>query len=342
VGSALRRFVALVRSSQLIGLSKKKIVAVATFGAAIAALTPPCIAQIYPDRPIHLISAYPAGGQTDIVARIIAPALTQALGKSVVVEDRPGGDGIVGFNYVSKARPDGYTLLIGNSSMLAVTVNIVKDLPFDAIKDFAPVIALGKGPFVLEVNPKLPVHSLPELIALAKQQPGKLNFGLGNLGSIPQIVSEELKQRAGVTWVNIDYKGAGPMLVDLLGGQTDLTVDNLSSSISSIKAGRLRAIAVTDKTNLLPGVPTIEESGYSGIHAESWHGVLAPAHAPPAIVQKLNQTINGILKRPEIIKQLNTLSLSVLGGSPSDFADLIKRDKIYWAGVIKSTGVKLN
>ncbi|MGI4811873.1 MAG: Bug family tripartite tricarboxylate transporter substrate binding protein [Janthinobacterium lividum] len=295
----------------------------------------------YPTHSIRLIAPYPAGGQTDIVARIVAPPLSEALGQSVVVENKPGGNGLVGHDFVAKAKPDGYTLLAGNSAMLAVTVSMIKDMPYDPRKDFAPIMLVGGGAYVLEVNPKLPVKNLAELIALAKREPGKLNFGVGGLGSIPHLLSEQIQQHAGIKWTNINYKGSGPMLIDLLGGQIDVTVDNVSSSLESIRAGRLRAIALTDKATLLPDVPTIEAAGLPGIKAYSWHGILAPAHTPPEVVAKLNEALRQIVKRPDVVKQLNSLGIDVIGGSPADFSAHIARENVHWADIVKSTGAKI-
>ena len=196
----------------------------------------------YPTKPIRLVVPYPPGGQSDIVGRAIAQPLSEALGQPVVVDNKAGASGLIGHDFVAKAAPDGYTLLVGNSAMLAVAVTMINDLPYHPLRDFAPIIRVGGGAYVLEVNPKLPVHSVADLLALARREPGKLNIGIGGLGSLPHLLSEQVQKVAGVQWTTVNYKGGGPMLLDLLGGQIEVTVDNVSSSSEYIKAGRLRPL----------------------------------------------------------------------------------------------------
>jgi tripartite-type tricarboxylate transporter receptor subunit TctC len=295
----------------------------------------------YPTKTIRLIAPYAPGGQTDIVARLVAQPLSEALGKPVVVENRPGGNGVLGHDYVAKAEPDGYTLLVGNSAMLAVMPNLAA-LPYDPRKDFAPIVLAAGGPLVLEVNPSLPVHSLQDLIALAKSKPGKLNNGMGGLGTIHHLLTELIRVKAGIDFANVPYKGAGPMLVDLLSGQVDFAIDNTSSSSAYLKSGRLRAIAVSKKTDLLPGVPTLEEAGIPGSEAVAWHGLLAPPGTPQPIVDRLNSELVQILKRPETIEKLKVLGLDLIASNPAEFSEFIRTENQRWAEVAKASRAKVD
>lgn len=314
----------------------------ALVGGAVAlggiAQAPFAQAGAYPSKPVRLIAPYPPGGQTDIVARALAAPLAEALGQTVVVENKSGGNGIVGDDYVAKAQPDGYTLLVGNSATLAVSVSLMTQ-PFDPLKDFAPITVVAGGPLVLEVNPALPVHSLAELIALAKAKPDELNSGV-SYGSIHHLLNELIKLQTGASWADVQYKGAGPMLIDLIGGQIDFTIDNISSSIGYINSGRLRAIAVSKKTDLLPGVPTLEEAGLRGAEAGAWHSVLAPAQTPPEVVHRLNAEIVKILHRPDVVTTLAQLGLDVVGDTPEEFAAFLRAENARWAGVARDAHVK--
>ncbi|MBD1586614.1 Bug family tripartite tricarboxylate transporter substrate binding protein [Pseudomonas typographi] len=296
----------------------------------------------YPDHPVKLVAPYPPGGQTDIVARIVATELSTEIGQPVVVENRPGSNGLLGHAQVAAAKADGYTLLLGNSAMLAVTVKMVDNMPYDPLTSFAPIAVVGGGPYVLEVKDSLPAKTLPQFLDLAKHNPGTLNFGLGGYGSLPHLLSEQLQFETGARWLTVGYKGAGPMLVDLLSGQLDFSIDNLSSSLEYIKSGRVRALAVSDKTDQLPGVPTFAEAGLPNVNARSWHGVLAPAGTAPAIVAQLNAAIAKSLAKPAVIEKLRAAGVDVLGGSPEDFAKLIASENQRWGAVVAQTGAKLD
>lgn len=319
-------------------MSKGRISALAL---AFAALFSTAAHAAYPDHPVKLIAPYPPGGQTDIVARIVATELTSELGQPVVVENRSGSNGLLGHAQVAAAKPDGYTLLLGNSAMLAVTVKMMDNMPYDPLTSFAPIAVVGGGPYVLEVKDGLPAKTLQEFLALAKREPGKLNFGLGGYGSLPHLLSEQLQYETGARWLTVGYKGAGPMLVDLLSGQMDFSIDNLSSSLEYIKSGRVRALAVSDKTDQLPGVPTFAEAGLPSVNARSWHGVLAPAGTPPEVVAQLNAALVKSLAKPAVIEKLRVAGVDVLGGSPADFSKLIASENQRWGAVVTQTGAKL-
>ncbi|MFG1478338.1 tripartite tricarboxylate transporter substrate binding protein [Xanthobacter sp. V4C-4] len=308
--------------------------------AALTLLAGTAGAADYPAKTIRLIAPYPPGGQTDIVARLVADPLSAALGQPVVVENKPGGNGIIGHDYVAKAAPDGYTLLVGNSAMLSVMPNLTKT-PFDPRKDFAPVVLAAGGPLVLEVNPALPVTNVQELIALAKAKPGQLNNGMGSLGTIHHLLTELIRTQAGVEWANVPYKGAGPMLVDLVSGQVDFAVDNTSSSAAFLKSGRLRPIAVSRRTDFLPGVPSLAEQGITGAEALAWHGILAPAGTPPEVVGRLNAELVKILNAPQSRDKLKDLGLDLIASSPAEFQAFIDAENTRWAEVVRVSGARI-
>lgn len=300
------------------------------------------LADGYPNRPIRLITPYPAGGTTDIVARALATPLSQALGQTIIVDNRVGSGGLIGHDAGAKAAPDGYTLLLGNSTMLAVSVSLYPSMPYDPIKDFAPISLLAKGGLVLMVNPKVPVKTVAELIAYAKQNPNKLNAGLSSLGTIHHLLNDALKKIIGADWLNVPYNGSTPMLVDLMGGQVELAFDNIPSAVGYVKAGRLRAIAVSGETRsaLLPDVPTLREAGIplSGV---SWHGLLAPAGTPKNIIDLLYREAAKIIKTPNIQADFERLGLDPVGGTPAEFAQFIKDENLFWAKIAKESGAKL-
>lgn len=318
----------------------KTISACAALAVAVLTSIASAGAADYPAKAVRLIVPYAPGGQTDILARLVAQPLQEALGHPVLVENRPGGNGILGHDYVAKAAPDGYTILVGNSAMLSVMPNLTQT-PYDPRKDFAPIVLAAGGPLVLEVNPNLPVSTVPELIALAKAKPGKLNNGLGGLGTIHHLLGELIRTQTGVQWSNVAYKGAGPMLVDLLSGQIDFAIDNTSSSAAYLKSGRLRPIAVTRKTDFLPSVPTLEEQGITGADALAWHGLLAPAGTPRIIVERLNVELVKILKSPDGMEKLKGLGLDLIASSPDDFQAFIVSENQRWGEVARISGAKI-
>ncbi len=312
---------------------------------ALAALLPivPAAAQTYPNKPIRMIAPYPPGGATDIVARLVSQGLGEALGVPVVVENKAGANGQIGHDLVAKAPPDGYTLLLGNSAALAVSISMYDKLPYDPLKDYAPITLAAQGALVMSVNPSVPAKNVQEFLAWAKARNGKVSAGLAGVGAMHHLVTEQLKLQSKVDWINVPYKGSAPMVVDLLSGQVDFGIDNIPSSLPHIKAGKLRALAVTSakRTPLLPDVPTLAEAGVPGIEAAAWHGVLAPAGTPPEIVAKLNAEIVKILKSPEMTKRLGDLGLDPIGSSPQAFSEFIVSENVKWAKVVKASGAKL-
>src|SRR5438876_7044295 len=315
--------------------------------AALAALLTVCVsgawAQAYPSKPIRLIVPFPPGGTTDILARAVAQRLTQTLGQSVVVDNRPGAAGNIGADIVAKSAPDGYTLLMGTVGTHAINPSLYAKMPYDHVKDFAPVVLVAGVPNVLVVNPALPVNSVSDLIKLAKDKPGQLNFASSGSGTSIHLSGELFKTMAGVDMTHVPYKGSAPALTDLMGGQVQLMFDNLPSSLQQIKAGKLRAIAVTSlqRAAALPDVPTVADT-IPGFEASSWFGVLAPAGTPRGIVVKINGEVAKWLASPDAKEKLAAQGANVAGGSPEDFSKHIQAETAKWAKVVKESGAKVD
>jgi len=316
-------------------------------GASLLALAAFAFAQApaaYPTKPIRLVVPFPPGGATDILAREVAKHLTDAWGQSVVVDNRPGAGGNIGSELVARSAPDGYTLEMGTVGTHAINASLYSKMPYDHVKDFVPVILVAGVPNVLEVNPSVPVNSVQELLAYAKANPGKLNFASSGSGTSIHLSGELFKVMAGVQMTHVPYKGSAPALSDLLGGQVQLMFDNLPPSLPQIKAGKLRALAVTSSTRApaLPDVPTVAEAGLPGFEASSWFGVLAPAGTPPAIVAKLNAEIAKWLTTPEAKEKLANVGANIASGTPEDFARHIQAETAKWAKVVKESGAKVD
>ncbi|HKE38922.1 MAG TPA: tripartite tricarboxylate transporter substrate binding protein [Casimicrobiaceae bacterium] len=301
-------------------------------------------AQGYPNHAIRLVVPFPAGGTTDILARAVAQKLTEAVGQSVVVDNRPGAGGNIGADVVAKSAPDGYTLLMGTVGTHAINPSLYAKMPYDHVKDFVPVVLVAGVPNVLVVNPSLPVNSVADLIKLAKSKPGSINFASSGNGTSIHLSGELFKTMAGVDMTHVPYKGSAPALTDLIGGQVQVMFDNLPSSLPYIKAGKLRAIAVTSlkRAPALPDVPTISESGLPGFEASSWFGVLAPAGTPPAVVTRLNSEVNKWLQTPEAKEQLLAQGAQAAGDTPEQFAAFIRSETEKWAKVVKASGAKID
>jgi tripartite-type tricarboxylate transporter receptor subunit TctC len=310
--------------------------------ALLAVFAQNAFAQAYPTHSIRLVVPFPAGGTTDILARAAAQKLSESLGQAVVVDNRPGAAGNIGADLVAKSAPDGYTLLMGTVGTHAINPGLYAKMPYDHVKDFVPVVLVAGVPNVLAVYPAFPVNSVAELIALAKSKPGTINFASSGSGTSIHLSGELFKTMAGVDMTHIPYKGSSPALTDLMGGQVQIMFDNLPSSLPLIKAGKLRAIAVTSlkRAPALPDVPTISESGLPGFEASSWFGVLAPAGTPAPIVAKLNADVNKWLQSPEAREQLLAQGANAAGGTPEQFAAHIRAETEKWAKVVKASGAK--
>lgn len=301
---------------------------------------PPCFAQVYPAKPVRCIVPFAAGGASDIIARIIQPKLGEVLGQPVVIDNRGGAAGIIGTTLAAKADPDGYTILVVPASH-SVNATLYARLPYDSVRDFVPVIMLDLGPQILAAHPLLPVKSVGALVRLAKSRPGSLNYSSGGVGSGGHLSGELFKSMTGVDLVHVPYKGVGPALVDLIAGYTQLTFSPLLPVMPHIRSGRLRALAVTSAKRLpeMPDLPAVAET-VPGYETVAWHGVLVPAHTPPAVVQRLNAEINRVLSLPEVRKSLAEQGLQAVGGTADAFATYLEQDIRKYAGIIKKLGLR--
>jgi tripartite-type tricarboxylate transporter receptor subunit TctC len=298
----------------------------------------------YPTRAVAIVVGFPPGGASDILARIIANKLSSVLGQPVVVDNRPGAGGNVAGDTVAHAAPDGYTLLLGNNAILATNETLYSKIGFDPEKDFEPISLIGTQTNVLVVNRDLPVHSLDELIALAKANPGKLNFASSGYGLAAHLAGELFKADAKVDIVHVPYKGSAPALEDVIAGQDQMMFATTSGAMGFIKSGQVRALAVTSlkRTAVLPDLPTIDELGIRGFDATTWHGLVAPAGTPKAVIDALYRGTNKVLNDPEVKQSLANLGVDVVGSTPDQFAAYIKAEIPKWAAIIKASGAKLN
>jgi tripartite-type tricarboxylate transporter receptor subunit TctC len=310
----------------------------------LVSLLAPAHAADYPTRPVTLVVAFTPGGPSDVLARIVGRQLEKVLHQAFVIENRPGGAGNIAAEAVARARPDGYTLLMGNNSILATNGALFARLNFDAEKDFAPISLVGTQPNILVVHPSLPVHSVADLIALAKKEPGKLNYGNSGYGAAAHLSAELFKSEAHVDIVGINYKGAAPALQDLIAGQTQLMFATSASVVGHIKSGLVRPLAVTTlaRFSLMPDLPTVAESGLPGFDATTWHGLVAPARTPKDVIATLNRAMVEGLKDPEAQQRLTDLGVEITPSTPEEFAAYIRREIPKWTAVVKSAGVKLD
>jgi tripartite-type tricarboxylate transporter receptor subunit TctC len=305
-----------------------------------------CLAMLHcfamAQTPVRFVVGFTPGGPSDILARSLAEELAGPLGQPVVVENRPGAGGNLAAEIVAKSAPDGNTWLLGNNSILATNQALYSHLGYDPVKDFAPVALVAIQPNILVVHPSVPAHSVPELIAYAKTQPGKLNYASSGAGAAAHLAGELFKTMTGVQMVHVPYKGAQPALTDVIAGQCQLMFATSASVIPYIKAGRLRALAVTTakRSASVPDLPTLAESGVPGFEAITWHGVVVPAHTPPGTVARLNRAIDTALADPQLLERLNNLGAEVSPGSPQDFAAYIAREIPKWTKVVRDSGAK--
>ncbi|MBK7119585.1 MAG: tripartite tricarboxylate transporter substrate binding protein [Comamonadaceae bacterium] len=311
---------------------------------ALAALLAAVTAQpaVYPAKPIRLVVPFTPGGSTDILARAIGQELTRAWGQSVIVDNVPGAGGAIGADKVAKAPADGYTLLMGHIGTLAVNPSLYPKLPYNPLKDFAPVAGVARVPNVLVVHPSVPAKDVRELVALAKAKPGQLNYGSGGNGSAANLATEYFKLQTGVSMVHIPYKGTVPAVTDLIGGQIQVLFTGAPAVIGHVKSGQLRALAVSSPKRLdaLPDLPTVAESGYKDFEADQWYGVVAPAGTPREVISKLNTQINTALNAPELKARLSSEGAVAMPGTPEAFGQLMAREITRWKPVITSGRVK--
>jgi len=298
--------------------------------------------QSYPNRPVRFIVPFAPGGSTDTLARTVGQKLGEALGEQVVVDNRSGGNGNIGTDLVAHAAPDGYTILLGYIANLAIGPSLYAKLPFDPVKDLAPVTQLAVAPNILVVHPSVPAKNFKEFIVYAKANPQKVNFASAAVASPGHLAGELLNHAAGIHMQHVPYKGSGQAVVDLVGGQVQVMVSGMSSVMPHIKAGRLRALAVTgaQRSPAVPDIPTIAESGFPKFEATAWYGVLVPARTPKAIVTRLHDEIVRALKMPDVKERLESVGFEIVGSTPEAFGAYIKSEIVKWAPVVKASGAK--
>ena len=315
--------------------------------AALAlALALPCaggaaLAADFPTKPIKIVVPYAPGGGADAVARIVARKVSDNTGYHIVVENKGGAGAILGTDQVAKAEPDGYTLLLGQSGPISINPAVYKSLPYDPVKDFAPISMTTAYPYILAVNAELPAKTLQELVALAKSKPDAMNYGSTGVGAANHLVAELFNSKAGIKMTHVPYRGTALAVGDLLGGQLTMVFSDPISVLPHIKSGKLRALAVTslERSPVAPDVPTVAESGYPGFEALAWHGILAPAKTPPAVIRKLNEEIVKAVKEPATRELLANQAMQAVGNTPEEFAAFIQKDIATWKAVAAAAKV---
>jgi len=315
-----------------------------SLAATLAILAPHAAraADAYPAKPVRFVVAFPPGGGTDIIARAIAQKLAERIAQQVVVDNRPGAGGNIGTDIVAKSAPDGYTMLMGSAGPLAINASLFGKMPFDPIKDLAPVTLAASTPNVLVVHPSLRAATVKELIALAKARPGEINFASSGHGTPAHLAGELFNSMVGVKMVHVPYKGAAPALADLLGGQVQLMFSTMPPALPHVKDGKLRALAVTSakRSPAAPDLPTLDEIALPGFEANTWHGVVVPAGTPATIVARLNREIVAILHLPDVVERFSSQGAEALGSTPEEFAAYIRSETLKWAKVVRDSGAK--
>ena len=315
---------------------------VAAFCAASMLQSGALMAQAWPSKPIRMMVPFPPGGSTDIVARIVAQKLSERLGQSIIIENRGGGGGTIGTAAVAKAAPDGYSLAVASTSTHVVAPGVYPKLEYDPVKDFAPVGLMAVSPYLLVVNPAVNAKSLKELVVLAKQQPGKLNYASAGIGSTTHLAMEMLKAATGTFMLHIPYSGNGPAGTAVVGGQVEILFGSLPALLPHAKSGRVRALAVgtPKRSPSLPDVPTVAESGYPGFDASLWLAIMAPAGTPQPVIDRLNKELVTLIAAPETREALDKAGAEPLSGTPAELAAMIRDGIPKYARVIKAAGVK--
>ena len=298
----------------------------------------------YPAKPIRLIVPFPPGGGTDMIARTVAQKLADQNQWNVVVDNRPGAGGNLGVDAAAKSAPDGYTLVMGQTSNLAINPSLYAKLPYDPLKDLVPVVLVSSSPIVMAAPAKSPYKTFADVVAAAKAKPDGITLGFSGNGTVAHLAGELAENAAGIQLRHVPYKGAAQAMTDLVGGQIDLYMSSVPTLLGQVRNGKLRAIVLTStkRSAQLPDTPTLEESGYKGFEAVTWFGVLAPAGTPAAIVQQLNKAINRALEQPDVAEKLRSEGGEVLGGSPEKFSNLLRTDVPRWAQIVKASGASLD
>ena len=314
--------------------------------AAALALSAPlhAQAQAYPAKPIRLVVGFPAGGPTDIVSRVLSPKLTEILGQNVIVDNRGGAGGVIATAQVAKAPPDGYTVLMGTIGGVAVAMSLRPDRGYDTLRDFAPVTQAVTVTSILVVHPTVPAKSVKELLAMARAKPGHLNYASSGNGTVTHLAGELLKLMGKVDITHVPFKGGAPALTALISGEVDMSYENSLIVTPHIKAGRVRALAVTGakRSQLLPELPTIAEAGLKGYNASGWYGMLVPAATPKEIVARLNQATVKALKMPDVVRALSGQGAEPVGNTPEEFGAFIRSEIDKWSNLVKTANMKTN
>ena len=300
-------------------------------------------AQAYPNKPVRLVLPYTPGGGTDLIARPLAQKLASMLRQQVVIDNRGGANGNIGMEIAAKAPPDGYTLVLGLTAQLAINPAVYAKLPYDPVRDFSPVILLGSAPYLLTVNAMLPAASVAELIALAKVRPGQLAFASSGNGGIPHFAGELLKRMASIDLVHVPYKGGGPAMTDLISGQVQMNFAVIPVGMPYVRAGRLRALAVTSlrRFNAIPEVPSLAET-LRGYEISTWYGVMAPARTPARIIEILQQAVTDALRDPDLVQNQTANGFEADGGGPQALAAKIRAELVKWSQLVAASGVKFD
>ena len=321
--------------------AKFLLATIVTAGSALAAM-PAGLAQPYPAHAVKIIVPTPAGGPVDVIARLVGNYLGSSIGQPVVIDNRPGAGNTIGSKEAAQAEPDGYTLLYSSASGLVLAPMLQKNAGYDPLTSYAPIALVAQSSTILVVHPSVPVKTVQELVAYAKANPGKVNFSSGGVGVLPHLIGEWFKSAAGIDIVHVPYRGGGPSINDLVGGQVQMTFEGTSVLVPLIQSGKLRALATTSARRIpeLPDLPTMAESGYPNFVSTSWTGLLAPARTPAAVIAKLNAQINEGVKSPEFKAALAKLHNEPLGGTPQDFTNTIKADIAKWAPIVSALGLK--
>jgi tripartite-type tricarboxylate transporter receptor subunit TctC len=316
--------------------------------ACVAALSASANAQgaasgaAYPTKPVRLIVPFSPGGSTDVTARILAQKLSDAWRQQVVVDNRAGAGGNIGAEAVARAAPDGYTLLLATTGVMSINHRLYRNLPFDALKDFAPVTQIGGLPLILIVHPSLPVRTVKDLVAVAKARPGQLSYASSGVGSATHMTAELFRMMAGVDIVHIPYKGSGQAMADLIGGQVGVAFDQITSSLPQVQSGKLRALAVTSAKRFpsVPDLPSVAEAGIPGYESVSWNGIAAPAATPREIVNRIQQEVARALQAPDIKERFFKDGIEPVGSTPDAFAAHIRSERAKWEKVVERAGIK--
>ena len=299
-------------------------------------------AQAWPAKTIRIIVPYPPGGTSDILARALGPKITDALGQPVIVENKPGATGNVGADFVAKSPPDGYTLLLADIGSLAISPSVFAQLPFDPVKDFAPVAMVAYSPHLLVVHPSVPAKDVKELVAYAKAKPGALNFAVSGIGGANHLAGVDFAMRSGIKWTYVPYKGGSQAITDVMAGQAQVLFNGMLATYPFVKDGRLKVLAVSSAKRFAaaPDIPTVAESGLPGFETGSWQGIVAPAGTPPEIVNRLHATVMRILQTPEMKDRLDKAGAELRPQSSAEFGAFIRDEKARWAKVVRESGEK--